>query len=52
MVGTPLEVMAESTMDRDAKKIRGERPFGFSNLKPGQSLPDSIDFIERQGMLA
>ena len=47
MVGASLEVM-----DRDAKKMRGERPFVFSNLKTGQGLPDIIAFIERQGMLA
>ena len=31
MVGASLEVMA-----RDAKRMRGERPFIFSNLKTGQ----------------
>ena len=47
MVGASLEVM-----DRDAKKMRGERPFVFSNLKTGQGLADIIAFIERDGMLA
>ena len=47
MVGASLEVM-----DRDAKKMRGERPFVFSNLKTGVGLMDIIAFIERQGMLA
>ncbi|MHB1186837.1 urease accessory protein UreG [Thiobacillus sp.] len=47
MVGASLEVM-----DRDAKKMRGERPFIFSNLKTGQGLADIIAFIERDGMLA
>ena len=46
MVGASLEVM-----DRDAKKMRGERPFVFSNLKTGQGLDTIIAFIERQGML-
>jgi urease accessory protein len=46
MVGASLEVM-----DRDAKKMRGERPFVFSNLKTGQGLADIIAFIERAGML-
>jgi urease accessory protein len=45
-VGASLEVM-----DRDAKKMRGERPFVFSNLKTGQGLDDIIAFIEREGML-
>jgi len=45
-VGASLEVM-----DRDAKKMRGERPFIFTNLKTGQGLDAVIDFIIRQGML-
>ncbi len=46
MVGASLEVMA-----RDAKKMRGERPFVFTNLKTGQGLEAVIEFIEREGML-
>ncbi|HWH41215.1 MAG TPA: GTP-binding protein, partial [Usitatibacter sp.] len=46
MVGASLEVM-----ERDAKKMRGQRPFVFSNLKTGQGLPDIIAFIEREGLL-
>ncbi len=45
-VGASLEVM-----DRDAKKMRGERPFVFSNLKIGEGLQTIIDFIVQQGML-
>ncbi|MDH5518848.1 MAG: urease accessory protein UreG [Gammaproteobacteria bacterium] len=45
-VGASLEVM-----ERDAKKMRGERPFIFSNLKTGQGLAEIIDFITDQGML-
>ncbi len=47
MVGADLDVM-----DRDAKKMRGERPFLFSNLKDGTGVEDIIGFIERAGMLA
>jgi urease accessory protein len=47
MVGASLEVM-----ERDAKKMRGERPFVFSNMKTGQGLDAIIGFIEREGMLA
>jgi len=47
LVGASLEVM-----DRDARKMRGERPFVFSNLKTGQGLVEIIAFIERQGLLA
>lgn len=46
MVGASLEVM-----ERDAKRMRGERPFVFTNLKSGQGLDSVIAFIERQGML-
>ena len=46
MVGASLEVM-----DRDAKRMRGERPFLFSNMKSGQGLPEIIAFIETQGLI-
>ncbi|MFZ5462748.1 MAG: GTP-binding protein, partial [Pseudomonadota bacterium] len=47
LVGASLEVM-----DRDARRMRGERPFVFSNLRTGQGLPEIIAFIEQQGLLA
>jgi urease accessory protein len=45
-VGASLEVM-----DRDARRMRGDRPFVFSNLKTGQGLAEIVAFIEAQGML-
>jgi urease accessory protein len=45
-VGASLEVM-----ERDARKMRGERPFVFTNLKTGQGLTTVIEFILREGML-
>ena len=45
-VGASLEVM-----DRDAKKMRGERPFVFTNMKTGEGLEAVIAFIEEKGML-
>lgn len=45
-VGASLEVM-----DRDARKMRGARPFVFTNLKTGHGLDTVIDFIIKQGML-
>ena len=46
MVGASLEVM-----ERDARKMRGKRPFVFSNLKTGQGLDRIVRFIETEGML-
>jgi len=46
MVGASLEVM-----DRDAKTMRGSRPFVFSNLKTGQGLSEIIGFVKHQGLL-
>lgn len=39
-VGADLEVM-----ERDARKMRGDKPFIFTNLKTQQGLPQAIDFI-------
>ena len=46
MVGASLEVM-----ERDARKMRGERPFVFSNMKTGQGLDEIIAFVVDKGML-
>ena len=45
-VGASLEVM-----DRDAKRMRGERPFVFANIRAGKGVSDIAAFIERQGGL-
>src|SRR3984885_3284564 len=46
LVGASLEVM-----DRDAKKMRGERPFIFTNLKTGKGVDEIIEFVVREGGL-
>jgi len=46
LVGASLEVM-----DRDAKKMRGARPFVFSNLKSGEGLDRIVDFVVAHGGL-
>ena len=45
-VGASLEVM-----DHDAKKMRGKKPFVFSNLKTGKGVDEIVAFIKHQGML-
>jgi urease accessory protein len=45
-VGASLEVM-----DRDSRRMRGERPFVFTNLRTGQGLDEVVEFVEREGML-
>ena len=46
LVGASLEVM-----DRDAKKMRGARPFVFTNLKAGTGIDTIARFVEQQGGL-
>ena len=47
LVGASLEVM-----DRDARKMRGERPFFFTNLKANQGVDEIVAFIEHMGGLS
>jgi urease accessory protein len=46
LVGASLEVM-----ERDATRMRGERPFVFTNLKTGDGLDRVVEFIAAQGGL-
>lgn len=46
LVGASLDVM-----DRDSKRMRGERPFVFSNLKQEDGLDEIVAFIEKQGLM-
>ena len=45
-VGASLEVM-----DRDARKMRGERPFVFTNLKMGDGLDVVVRFVVERGLV-
>ena len=45
-VGASLEVM-----ERDAKRMRGQRPFVFANLRSGQGVDEIARFIETKGGL-
>lgn len=46
LVGASLQVMEE-----DTRRMRGKRPFVFSNLKKGEGLDEIIQFIVEKGML-
>src|SRR6201997_951062 len=46
-VGASLEVM-----DRDARRMRGERPFVFTNLRSGEGIDEIARFVEVRGGLA
>ena len=46
LVGADLGVM-----DRDARRMRGDRPFVFTNLKAGDGLDEVIAFIKSEGLL-
>ena len=45
-VGANLDIMA-----RDAKRMRGERPFLFTNLRSGDGVAEVVAFIRTQGLL-
>ena len=46
LVGASLEVM-----DRDSRKMRGDRPFVFTNIKAGEGLDAIQSFIVQRGGL-
>lgn len=41
LVGASLEVMA-----RDSKKMRGEKPFVFTNIRSGEGIEEVLDFLD------
>jgi urease accessory protein len=45
-VGANLDIMAT-----DAKRMRGERPFLFTNLRSGDGVDQVVAFIRKQGLL-
>ena len=47
LVGADLDVM-----DRDSRKMRGENPFVFSNIKAGVGVAEIADFVTEAGGLA
>ena len=47
LVGASLDVM-----DRDSRRMRGERPFVFTNLKTGEGVDVVVHFIEERGLVS
>ena len=47
LVGASLEIM-----DRDARRMRGERPFAFANIRAGSGVGEIAAFIEQSGGLS
>jgi urease accessory protein len=47
----PLVGASLAVMERDARQMRGARPFVFTNLKSGEGLDRVVDFIAKQGGL-
>ena len=45
-VGASLEVM-----ERDTKRMRGDKPYVFTNLRAGTGVGTVVDFVERAGGL-
>ena len=41
-----------ANMERESKRMRGERPFVFTNLRAGKGVDEIAQFIERKGGLA
>ena len=48
----PLVGADLSVMDRDSRRMRGQRPFIFTNLKENKGVTDIADFILQQGGIA
>lgn len=46
LVGASLEVM-----DRDTRRMRGERPFVFANIRAGKGVAEIARFVEQAGGL-
>ncbi len=46
-VGANLEIM-----ERDARRMRGDKPFVFTNVRAGDGVADVASFIERAGGLS
>ena len=48
----PHVVASLEVMDRDARKMRGDRPFVFTNLKTREGIEPIAAFVVKRGLLA
>jgi len=48
----PLVDASLDVMDRDSRRMRGDRPFVFTNLKTGQGVEVVVRFIEERGLVS
>jgi urease accessory protein len=48
----PLVDASLDVMDRDSRRMRGDRPFVFTNLKTGQGVDVVVGFIEERGLVS
>jgi urease accessory protein len=48
----PLVGADLSVMDRDSRRMRGQRPFVFTNLKENKGVAEIAEFVLRQGGIA
>ena len=47
----PMSARRSTVMERDAKKMRGQRPFVFANMQTGEGADEIARFIESKGGL-
>ena len=48
---TETDMMPTDVMATDSRRMRGQRPFVFTDLKAGKGLEEIVAFIIREGML-
>ena len=47
----PLVGASLAVMERDARQMRGPRPFAFTNLKTGEAVDSVVDYVVEKGGL-
>jgi len=47
----PYVGASREVMERNASRMRGERPFVFTNPREGQGVVEIVQFVVREGVL-